>query len=186
MFICSARRFRPSTGASPATLLAVVLGFVSESCTIFSKQSGRRVLTVFYVLCSQVCRGCTAGEELACLSRRPSFTTAKHASMRASLEGALRVCAPLTPNFLKPFILSSWSCISTSSCVEASAVEGSDSRPLLFRAMLPVWAVRRVLVVQMLGTCWAKSAGKLPDYLERVGDGGGGRVGGVVARGRVE
>jgi hypothetical protein len=52
----------------------------------------------------------------------------------------------LTPNFLKPFILSSWSCISTSSCAETSAVEGpSESRPLLFRAMLPVWAIRRVL-----------------------------------------
>jgi hypothetical protein len=31
MFMASARFFRPSTGASPATLLAVVLGLVSES-----------------------------------------------------------------------------------------------------------------------------------------------------------
>jgi hypothetical protein len=35
MFMASARFLRPSTGASPATLLAVVLGLVSESwCSV--------------------------------------------------------------------------------------------------------------------------------------------------------
>lgn len=144
IFICSARRFRPSTGASPATLLAVVLGFVSESCAIVSLGNDERVVMDINIPYSQVCRGCTVPEVLADCSRRHSFTIAKHASAPAQ-EGALRI--QLTPNFLNPFILSSWSCISTSSCVEASTVEGSDSRPLLFRAISPVWAARRVFVV---------------------------------------
>lgn len=53
----------------------------------------------------------------------------------------------LTPNFLKPFILSSgWSCISTSECAEASSEDGSWAFAALFRGMLPSsvwWAARR-------------------------------------------
>lgn len=40
MFIVSARLLRPSTGASPATLLAVVLGLVSESWVTVSLCGG--------------------------------------------------------------------------------------------------------------------------------------------------
>lgn len=102
-----------------------------------------------FILCSPVCPGCTAIATSACLLSLAALPMhwPKHASKRTSREGALRVRVSLTPNFLKPLILSSWSRISTSSCAEASAVEGSDPRPLLLRAMLPVWAVRRVWVV---------------------------------------
>ena len=50
----------------------------------------------------------------------------------------------LTVNLLKPLILPGWSCISTSSFAEASAVEGSDSTLRVFAvlAILPVGAVR--------------------------------------------
>ena len=61
MFFCSciasARRLRPSVcGASPATLLAVVFGFVSESWR--TRQSGVYGFTMnamYNLLCSQAC-----------------------------------------------------------------------------------------------------------------------------------
>lgn len=60
MLLCSARRFRPSTGASPATLLAVVLGFVSESCANVNNTKIARVVVTVNVPCSRVYRDCTA------------------------------------------------------------------------------------------------------------------------------
>ena len=157
MFISSARRFRPSRGASPATLLAVVLGCVSESWSAVSFES-REDARGCFVLCSRVYPGCTRVGTSACLLslRHPSPTSSRRHCWSVAREGALRVQMRvlLTPNFLNPFILSSWSCISTSSWAEASAVEGSELRPLLLRAMLPVGPSRRALLVQMLaGYC---------------------------------
>ena len=56
MLKTSVRRLRPSAGASPATLLAVVLGFVSESCLLVSLRCATGgALDALFVPCSRVC-----------------------------------------------------------------------------------------------------------------------------------
>jgi hypothetical protein len=102
-----------------------------------------------FVLCSRVYPGCTRVATSASLLTLSSFTNIQQASLLLARGRALRMQMRvlLTPNFLNPFILSSWSCISTSSWAEASAVEGSEPRPLLLRAMLPVGPSRRALLV---------------------------------------
>ena len=66
------------------------------------------------------------------------------------IEERGRAAVALTPNFLKPLILSScWSCISTSDCADTSSDEGSSTFfAALFRGILPIWAGRRVLLDQ--------------------------------------
>jgi hypothetical protein len=95
-------------------------------------------------LCSLVYPDSTVSGPLAFLSKR--VLAVKHApSPRRAAGRSARVA--LTPNFLKPLILVSWSwsCISTSSLADTSAVEGPSESTMLFRAILPDRAVRRVL-----------------------------------------
>jgi hypothetical protein len=67
IFISSARRFRPSTGAlSPATLFAVVLGLVSESYARVSLSTEwMRCGVGVFVLCNRVYQRCTVPMMLA-------------------------------------------------------------------------------------------------------------------------
>ncbi len=145
MFISSARRLRPSTGAmSPATLFAVVLGLVSESCARVSLwteclwNDGGVI-----VLCSRAYRHYTVSVMLAHDFHlvAPSIALTSECRGEESANGV-----PLTPNFLKPLMVSfCWSCISTSECADASSDDGCSSFfAALFRGILPVWAVRRV------------------------------------------
>jgi hypothetical protein len=104
------------------------------------------------VLCSLACPGSTESGLSAFLCKR--FLAVKHApSPRRGAGKSARVA--LTPNFLKPLILVSWSwswsCISTSSLVDTSAVEGPSESIMLFRAILPDRAVGRVL---LRVCCW--------------------------------
>lgn len=103
MFISSARRFRPSIGASPATLLAVVLGCVSESCAAAVSLGRTRERLMFCIPCNQVCRGCTAIGKSACLL---SLTIIKHyynsANTQKHSSEERTVCTRLThPEFFE-------------------------------------------------------------------------------------
>jgi hypothetical protein len=102
------------------------------------------------VLCSLAYPDSTESGLSAFLFER--FLAVKHApSPRRGAGKSARVA--LTPNFLKPLILVSWSwsCISTSSLADTSAVEGPSESTMLFRAILPDRAVRRVL---LRVCCW--------------------------------
>jgi hypothetical protein len=67
MFSSAARRFRPSSGWSPAMLFAVVFGLVSESCSRVSL-GGDAASGCLSLPCSLGYRHCTATEMLARVS----------------------------------------------------------------------------------------------------------------------
>jgi hypothetical protein len=152
MFKASARFLRPSAGASPATLLAVVFGWVSESWRSVRLSARGSAGGERNVLCSLACPGSTESGLSAFLCKR--FLAVKHASSPRRRAGKSARVA-LTPNFLKPLILVSWSwswsCISTSSLADTSVVEGPSESIMLFRAILPDRAVGRVL---LRVCCW--------------------------------